>query len=331
MEALGTSEAFLQFQDTLSQVAPVERPVLLIGERGTGKELAARRLHFLSQRWEQPFVTLNCSTLSPSLIESELFGHEQGAFTGADRLKTGRFEAASGGTLFLDEIGTIPMVAQEKILRFVEYGSFERVGSSRSTEVNVRIVCASNIDLQAMVERGAFKADLLDRLSFEVLFLPPLRYRREDIMLLAHHFAGRMAYELGIDEPIVFSREAIDALEQHPWHGNVRELKNVVERAVYQSGGRRVSQILFDPFQSPYNPGAAQMRGEKPAARPVPPAAPMVSREHDFKTAVEQYEIRLLGEALESSRFNQRRAARELGLSYHQFRGLYRKYHRQLS
>ena len=139
-EALGQSEVFLDFQERLSRVAPVDRPVLLIGERGTGKELAASRLHFLSKRWKGPFVTLNCATLSPSLIESELFGHEKGAFTGAAQRRPGRFEAADDGTLFLDEIGSIPLEAQEKILRVVEYGTFERIGSSISIEVDVRII-----------------------------------------------------------------------------------------------------------------------------------------------------------------------------------------------
>ena len=238
VEALGQSELFLDFQERLSRVAPVERPVLLMGERGTGKELAAQRLHFLSRRWDGPFITLNCSTLSPTLIESELFGHERGAFTGAEQSRVGRFEAADGGTLFLDEIGTIPMEAQEKILRAVEYGSFERVGNSRPIEVDVRIVCATNADLVAMAERGQFKRDLLDRLSFEVLFLPPLRLRHGDILLLAGHFAARMAYELGLSEEMTFSPEAAAALETHPWSGNIRELKNVVERAVYKAESR---------------------------------------------------------------------------------------------
>ena len=234
-EALGQSEAFLDFQERLARVAPVNRPVLLIGERGTGKELAASRLHFLSKRWQGPFVTLNCATLSPSLIEAELFGYEKGAFTGAEGRRSGRFEAADGGTLFLDEIGSIPLEAQEKILRVVEYGSFERVGSSRPIEVDVRIVGATNVDLAAMAERKDFKRDLLDRLSFEVLFLPPLRYREEDIMLLANHFATRMSFELGRNKIPTFTASVVRALEANSWRGNIRELKNVVERAVHRA------------------------------------------------------------------------------------------------
>ena len=227
-EALGQSEAFLTFQEHLSRAARVDRPVLILGERGTGKELAATRLHFLSKRWQQPFVALNCAALSPSLIESELFGHEAGAFTGATARRVGRFEMANEGTLFLDEIGLIPTETQEKILRAVEYGVFERVGSSRPVRVDVRIIGATNADLRTLAHAGRFRQDLLDRLSFEVLHLPPLRARQEDIMLLANHFAARMAHELGWEDVPEFSDEAIMALEGYPWPGNVRELKNVV-------------------------------------------------------------------------------------------------------
>ena len=192
-EALGRSEAFLDFQARLSRVAAIDRPVLLVGERGTGKELAARRLHYLSLRWDHPLVALNCAALAPSLIESELFGHEAGAFTGAQQRRAGRFEAADTGTLFLDEIGSIPLQVQEKILRVVEYGTFERVGSADVVEVDARIVGATNADLRALVCEGRFKQDLLDRLSFEVLHVPPLRERAEDLLLLANHFAAHMA------------------------------------------------------------------------------------------------------------------------------------------
>src|SRR5215475_5228277 len=173
-EALGQSEAFLAFQERLSRVARVNRPVLCLGERGTGKELAVSKLHYLSPRWQGPLVALNCAALSPALIESELFGHEEGAFTGATRRRAGRFEAAHGGTLFLDEIAQIPLEVQEKILRVVEYGMFERVGSSQPIQTDVRIVGATNADLMALAAAGRFIRDLLDRLSFDVLFLPPL-------------------------------------------------------------------------------------------------------------------------------------------------------------
>jgi len=327
-EALGQSEAFLTFQERLSRAAKVDRPVLLLGERGTGKELAASRLHYLSSRWEEPFLALNCSALSPSLIESELFGHEAGAFTGAVGARTGRFEAANGGALFLDEIGAIPVEVQEKILRVVEYGTFERVGSSEATRVDVRIVGATNADLPALAAQGRFKSDLLDRLSFEVLFLPPLRERQEDILLLANHFAARMAHELGREELPEFSDHAVRALDAYPWPGNVRELKNVVERAVYRADAALVDAIVFDPFESPYRPVApTEPLGEaeeEAAPRPVPPV--VTTDLESFDEAVKDYEVKLLRGALERARFNQRKAADLLGLTYHQFRGHYRKY-----
>ena len=324
MEALGQSESFLEFEERLSRVAPVNRPVLLMGERGTGKELAARRLHFLSEKWKGPLVALNCSALTPSLIESELFGYERGAFTGAERRRAGRFEAADGGTLFLDEIGNIPMEVQEKVLRVVEYGIFERVGGSESVEADVRIIAATNADLVALAGEGQFKRDLLDRLSFEVLFLPPLRERKEDIPLLANHFAARMAFELGRGEIPQFSNEAIAALERYSWPGNVRELKNLVERAVYRSDGALISDIVFDPFRSPQE-GHRPMREERCVVEAVAPSIEDLMAK-PLKEAVRELEILLLKEAIEKTKYNQRKAARALGLTYHQFRGLYRKY-----
>jgi psp operon transcriptional activator len=327
-EALGQSEAFLDFQEQLSRVAPVDRPVLLIGERGTGKELAASRLHYLSRRWQGAFITLNCAALTPSLIESELFGHERGAFTGAQQRRVGRFEAADNGTFFLDEIGAIPMEAQEKILRVVEYGLFERVGSTAPVEVDVRIVGATNADLGVMVKEGRFKQDLLDRLAFEVLYLPPLRTRLGDIMLLANHFAGCMALELGRETIPTFSRSARKAMEQYPWPGNIRELKNVVERSVYRSQADRLEDIRFDPFKS----GALRTA---PAAAP-PPNPPVPSTSDPLstlplKSAVEQLQLERLQEALRISQFNQRKAAARLGLTYDQLRGLMRKFKQQLA
>ena len=330
-EALGQSDAFLSFAEQLSRVARVNRPVLLIGERGSGKELAAAKLHYLSSRWESPLVALNCAALAPALIEAELFGHERGAFTGAMQERAGRFEAADGGTLLLDEIGLIPIEAQEKILRAVEYGSFERVGSSRPTSVDVRIIGATNADLPALARSGRFKEDLLDRLSFEVLHVPPLRERREDISLLARHFASRMAAELGMEEPPAFSRAAEAALLAHSWPGNVRELKNVVERAVYRADGGRVEEIVFDPF-------ARRAAGDGSSApRPTPPAqaasapAAAAAPAGTLLEAVARVEIDMLRLALADCRHHQRRAAERLGLTYHQFRGLYRKHARALA
>lgn len=327
MEAIGQADSFLEFQEKLSRAARVDRPVLLIGERGTGKELAAAKLHYLSQRWEGPFVTLNCAALVSTLIEAELFGHEAGAFTGAARRRSGRFEAAHGGTLFLDEIGQIPMEVQEKILRAVEYKMFETVGSSSAMLVDTRIVGATNADLPALADSGRFKRDLLDRLSFEVLFVPPLRARPGDIMLLAGHFAARMAHELGWTELPVFSDPAVAQLQAYSWPGNVRELKNVVERAVYRSSTTVVDEIAFDPFVSPFTLCSPPERAlqQSPAEREI-----IGSGSGSFNEKVRQLEVKLLREGLAKAKYNQRAAARLLGLTYHQFRGLLKKYRDEL-
>ena len=320
-EAIGESELFLDFQERLSRVAPVDRAVLILGERGVGKELAASRLHFLSKRWDGPFVTLNCAALAPGLIESELFGHKRGAFTGAVESKVGRFELADGGTLFLDEIGAIPFETQEKILRAVEYGSFERVGSSKSVEVNVRIVGATNENLLEMAEEGKFKSDLLDRLSFEVLFVPPLRLREGDILLLAEHFARRMAFELGREE-LFFTKDAIAQLHDYSWPGNIRELKNVVERAVYRSDGRSISEIDCNPFAPPW---FSEREREKDVTKGVLPALPC-----SLPQELQQIEIALLKKALVESRYHQKQAAELLDLTYDQLRNRLKKYKDEL-
>lgn len=331
-EALGQSDAFLEFMERLSAAAGVDRPVLVVGERGTGKELAAGRLHYLSPRWAGPFVALNCAALPETLVESELFGHEAGAFTGAAARRAGRFERADGGTLFLDEIGAMPLPVQEKILRVVEYGSFERVGGSRPVSVDVRVVGATNVDLPALARAGRFKRDLLDRLSFEVLTVPPLRERPGDVALLARHFAARMAVELGRGEAPELSPEVLRALEAHPWPGNVRELKNAVERAVYRARGgplHAAEDMTLDPFASPWRPApvepGAPARSTPAPAVPSTPAQPL-SLPLSLPDTVRALELDLLRRALTSARHQQKTAARLLGLGYHQFRGLYRKY-----
>ena len=327
-EALGESAKFLDFLERLSRVAKIERPILIVGERGTGKELAAARLHYLSDRWQGPLVALNCSALSPSLMESELFGYESGAFTGASERRRGRFEAADGGTLFLDEIGLIPVEVQHKILRVVEYGAFERVGSSDQVRVYARIVGATNADLRELVERGRFKPDLLDRLSFEVLFLPPLRERHGDVMLLARHFAVRMSLEMGSNDVPDFSDRAIRDLEGHRWPGNVRELKNVVERAVYRSGGSIVDEIEFDPFRSPYE---SEGRGRQTDREEQQSDGTRDDLQFRFegkslREVVSDIEFSALEQAMRRSHYHQGKAAAMLGMTYHQFRGLYRKF-----
>jgi psp operon transcriptional activator len=328
-EALGQSEAFLAFQEKVSRVAPINRPVLVVGERGTGKELAASRLHYLSGRWQAPFVALNCAALSPTLLEAELFGYEKGAFTGAEHRRVGRFEAAHLGTLFLDEIGNIPLVVQEKILRTVEYGTFERVGSSAPVEVDVRIIAATNADLPRLVREGRFKQDLLDRLSFEVLRVPPLRERKGDILLLAHHFAARMSTELGLEESPRFTEEAARALEAHPWPGNIRELKNTVERSTYRSGSMRIRELVFDPLGPVHEEKATcEIAVEKESGGGQSLEGLM---EKQLPQAVQALEIAMVKRALNRTRYNQRRASEILGITYHQFRGLYRKHQERVA
>ncbi|GHV57782.1 phage shock protein operon transcriptional activator [Deltaproteobacteria bacterium] len=325
-EIWGESEAVVELKSRLSRAAKVNRPVLLAGERGTGKELAAARLHYLSPRWQGPYLTLNCAALNPGLLEAELFGHESGAFTGAGRTRPGRFEAADGGTLFLDEISHLSLSAQAKILRVVEYGSFQRLGNTREMKVDVRLVSATNADLKARADAGDFLPDLLDRLSFEVIVLPPLRGREGDIMLLAHLFAARMAGELGLDLAPAFTPKAAEALARRPWPGNVRELKNTVERAVYRHPGRLLDEPDLE-FGLPSLLGLAPGPAEPPAL-PTGRDFPWGEGEFDRRTA--GVALELFREALALARHNQREAARLLGLTYHRFRFLHGKFQSQL-
>ncbi len=320
---IGESPAFLEVLDQVSRAAGVNRPVLVVGERGSGKELIAERLHFLSPRWDQPLVKLNCAAISDSLLESELFGHEAGAFTDATQRRFGRFETAHGGSLFLDELASTTPAVQEKILRVIEYGQFERLGSSKTTTVDVRLIGAANVDLPDLAARGRFRSDLLDRLAFDVITLPPLRVRREDIVPLAEHFAMRISRELGRELFAGFSPDITARLLEHDWPGNIRELKNVVERAVYRHEAVTdpITEILIDPFESPWRaphrPGDEKTKGEIPdLAR-----SPINLRDH-----LNRQERALAERALEISRGHQGKAADLLGLSYHQFRGILRKH-----
>ena len=313
---VGESPALLAALEAVSKVAPLEKPVLVVGERGTGKELIASRLHYLSNRWDGEFLKLNCAAISDSLIESELFGHEAGSFTGAARAHQGRFERAHGGTLFLDELANTSSLVQEKLLRVIEYGEFERVGGRKTLRVDVRLIAATNEDLPTLAADGRFRWDLLDRLAFDVITLPPLRERPEDILLLAEYFAINMASELGRDYFPGFDDAARQALHAYPWPGNLRELKNVVERAVYRSEPEQsVSDIVLDPFQSPYRPRSDGDGPKIGAQLPV-----------DLKNTVRELEIELVNRAMAVGKFNQRHAAELLGLTYHQFRGYLKKY-----
>ncbi len=346
---LGESPAFLGVLEAVSQIAPLEKPVLIVGERGTGKELIAERLHYLSNRWEGHYLKMNCAAIADSLLESELFGHEAGAFTGASRTHHGRFERAHGGTLFLDELANTSALVQEKLLRVIEYGEFERVGGKKTLNCDVRLVAATNEDLPRLADAGEFRHDLLDRLAFDVITLPPLRERPGDVSLLAEYFAINMSAELGREVFAGFSPAARDALRSYSWPGNVRELKNVVERCVYRAeADELVADIVFDPFESPYRAslqsadGASSFAGNADAEGPATrdsgagaepqgaghgvPAAPQREFPVDLRQQVRDYEIAAIHDALAAARHNQRKAAELLKLTYHQFRGYLKKY-----
>lgn len=316
---IGEDNNFLEVLEQVSLLAPINKPVLIIGERGTGKELIARRLHYLSDRWQGPFISLNCAALNENLLDSELFGHEAGSFTGAQKRHQGRFERADGGTLFLDELATAPMLVQEKLLRVIEYGQLERVGGSQPLKVNVRLVCATNDNLPLLAKEGKFRADLLDRLAFDVIQLPPLRYRRHDIMLLANQFAIQMSKELNYSLFTGFTAEAENILLNYAWPGNIRELKNVVERSVYRHGSidKPLDNIVIDPFvhdyEAPISPDASAVN-EQRLTLPV-----------NLKQWLNDQENYAIRQALEQSQFNQRKAAELLGLTYHQLRGILKR------
>jgi psp operon transcriptional activator len=344
---VGQSTSFLDAVERASRAAPLDRPVLVIGERGTGKELIAERLHHLSSRWDGPLIIMNCAALPETLIEAELFGHEAGAFTGATKTRQGRFEEANGGTLFLDELATLSSPAQDRLLRAIEYGEVTRIGSSRPIMVDVRIVAATNEHLPRLVEEGRFRADLLDRLSFEVVTLPPLRNRESDIPILTDHFGRRMALIIEWESWPGFSQGAMEKLLNYPWPGNVRELRNVVERAVYRWSGQEgpIQDIQFDPFESPWRPlpgqgpkaaaqaGAATLADKAEASAEALAAPPPRSHDPeacaDFRLAIAEYEKAILAAALEKCRWNQRAAATALSLSYDQLRHAMRRHELQ--
>ena len=320
---IGEAPAFLEMLEHVSRAAPLDKSVLVVGERGTGKELIASRLHYLSERWEQHVVKVNCAALTESILESELFGHEAGAFTGAAKTHVGHFERADGGTLILDELATITLRMQEKILRVIEYGEMQRVGGSDTVRVDVRIVGSTNADLLALARDGKFRLDLLDRLAFDVITVPPLRERIEDIMPLAHAFAVNMASELHYELFPGFTPRAASTLLRHAWPGNVRELKNAVERSVYRSDEPEapISRIAFDPFDSPFKLAVEKSRPTRTSRPDQPLLLPT-----DLPSRLLDIEREYLTTALERARYNQRMAADLLGLSYHQFRGKLRKH-----
>ena len=322
---IGQSTVLTSTLEHVSRLAPIDRPVLVIGERGTGKELIAERLHFLSARWDNPLLKVNCGAINDELLESELYGHEPGAFTGATKIHHGRFERADGGTLFLDEVGTMSLRLQEKLLRVIEYGEFERLGGQKTLITDVRVVAATNADLKLLAEKNHFRKDLLDRLNFDVIHVPPLRLRNEDIPQLAQHFAVLMCRDIGWDYFPGFTDKAMQILLAYDWPGNVRELKNVVERSIYRwsEPAKPVAEIIIDPFVSPFE--------ESPMNTRV--VLPDNSEDDDVEISdlgyteqVDNFGLQLLSRTLEKNFNHQGRTAKALGLTYHQLRGLMRKY-----
>ena len=325
---IGQATNFLAVLDQASQLAALDKPVLIVGERGTGKELIAARLHFLSRRWDRPWLQVNCAAFNEALLESELFGHEAGAFTGAVRRHAGRFERADGGTMFLDELASTSPRVQEQLLRIVEYGQYERLGGRETLRTDVRLVAATNEDLPALADRGRFRHDLLDRLSFDVITLPPLRAREGDVLLLAEHFATNMTREL--EKPLFpgFGPHARTRLLGWHWPGNVRELRNAIERSLYrhENWDRPIDEIVIDPFASPYRPAGPVVAPPSAASAPADAdPAPVTALPLDLRAHLAREEGALVRRALVEARYNQRRAATLLGLGYHQLRATMRR------
>ena len=304
---IGHSAAMTEVFEIVRQVAPTSATVLLRGESGTGKELIARAIHRLSPRAKAPMVTVHCAALAPTLLESELFGHEKGAFTGAHERRLGRFEQAQGGTLFLDEIGEIDASLQIKLLRVLGERTFERVGSSKTQSVDVRLVTATNKDLEAMVRAGTFREDLFFRLRVMELVLPPLRERKEDIPLLAMAFLKEFSQAAG-KQVLDFTSEALEALLNHHWPGNVRELRTALEHAVVLCRGDRVGVRDLPPW-------VRQPAGDRLLA--PPPAS-------DKGLTVQEAEKQLLIRALKETGGNRTLAAKKIGMSR---RTLHRRLH----
>lgn len=326
--AIGSSAALAKALEQASALASINRPILVLGERGTGKELIAERLHFLSPRWDQAFVSLNCATISEDLMESELFGHEPGAFTGAQKIHHGRFERADGGSLFLDELGAMSTRLQEKLLRVIEYGEFERLGGHKTLKVDVRLIAATNADLKSMAAKGEFRADLLDRLAFDVIPTPPLRERKEDIAELADYFAMRMSIELRWTSFAGFSDSAMNELQHYSWPGNIRELKNCIERSVFRQGetDEPIEQIIIDPFPKHTESQSNETEKAPVVTKKIEPVMEQTNSQIDFKQHINQLEKALLIQALEQNQQSQKQAAKALNLSYDQIRGLMKKH-----
>ena len=327
---MGASPVMVALREQLNRVAPLDTWVLITGENGTGKEIVARAVHAASKRQGNPLVAINCAAIPEDLIESELFGHEKGAFTGADSAQVGKFELAHGGTLFLDEIGDMSLKTQAKILRILQEKRFERVGGNKEIYSDVRVIAATNKDLELAINTGEFREDLYYRLRVFPLYVPPLRERGNDVLLLVEYFSAMLAQDLGL-APVRFSHEAEQALLTYPWPGNVRELRNFLERMIILNGGAEVGlEMLPLEFQT-FARTASAARGsaipEKPSlAGEVESEAglllPPGTLSGDFKSARSAFEARFLAAKLQEFDGNVTRLAEAIGLerSY-----LYRK------
>jgi two-component system, NtrC family, response regulator AtoC len=293
---IGSSPLMQEIFATIERVGPTRATVLLAGESGTGKDLIARAIHYHSPRRELPFVKINCASIPENLMESELFGYEKGAFTGADASKPGKFEQADTGTVFLDEIGDVPAATQVKLLRVLQERRIERLGSNKTRELDVRVIAATNVDLRAALESGEFREDLYYRLNVVPIEMPPLRERKEDIAALAEHFVRKFAADLG-SQATTLSEEAVRVLRSHHWPGNVRELQNVIERSLVMCSAERLE--------------ASDIRLDRSAAAPQLAATTVLP---EGKT-LHEHEQDLIRAALKNSNGNKSEAARLLGLT----------------
>jgi psp operon transcriptional activator len=337
-QPIGRSAIFYALLDKVSDSAALEKPVLIMGERGTGKELIASRLHFLSPRWEQNYIRVNCAAFTDEMLDQELFGQ---SFLDGREDTNGRFYQADTGTLFLDNIEVTSLRLQEKLMRAIEYGNFEAGLETEEQEVDVRILAASGRDLRVCVQEGTFRADLLDRLAFDVVHLPPLRIRPDDVLPLTEHFGKKAARDLGADTFPGFTAEAMAKLESFHWPGNVRELKNVVERNLAASFladealSTPINELSFDAFEGPdwlqlietnqQTPDSVMPTHKKETSQDEK-ATSQESFQASFQERVLTFERRLIDEALSLHNHHQGNAADYLDLSYHQFRGLLRKH-----
>lgn len=325
---IGHSMALSETLEQVTRLAPINRPVMILGERGTGKELIAERLHFLSQRWDEEYIKLNCAAFSDNLLDAELFGHESGAFTGASKARAGVFERANNGSLLLDELGTMDARVQEKLLRVIEYGELTRLGGQQSRSVDIRLITSTNENLEQAIDEGRFRADLIDRLTFAVIHIPPLRERQEDIMDLAEHFAMKMAIELGHSQFAGFDKHAIQQLMDWHWPGNIRELKNTIERSVALNDApdEPVSRILLDPLKLPSRGGELATTS---ATTQNGQAAIELPEQLDFQQHIADYEQDVVYQIFRRQQGNQQTTAEALGLTYHQLRAWFKRHNIQ--